>query len=842
MRNWNPRLPSCGVRAAKRIWPVFLLCLLAPAANAQGTPSQTPAAPVVGAPHKSQRQFLLTVKDENGLAVSSARVIVEDPLVHIRLALETDYAGRVAFTGFAPANYVLRIEKPDFYPATLADVHLAQAGKQDVVLHHQQEFTEVVNVYAVPEAIDLQQLPKTESLTSEQIQDIPYPTTRDVSNLLPFIPGVVRDYSNQIHFDGAAANQTLVLFDGFNITQPVTGLLDMRSSPDALRSIDVQSTRYSSEFGKGSGGVLSFESRTGDDRFRVSANDFLPTVQNVHGLSINNWTPRVNFSGPLVKHRAWFFLGTEGEYDRNIVKELPRGSDTNAVEITRDLGRVQVHPAPGNVLTIVSLINISDSEHAGISPLNPTSTTTRQDQSAYLVSMKDQAYMASGALLEAGAGVTRYRANEDPLGNLPFVERPEGLTGNFYRTSRSIAQRVQGYSNAFLPPFTAHGRHLIKIGVDMDAITDHQSVVRRPISIVREDGTLARLISFPGSSPFERNNFEGTGYAQDHWSVSERWVVEPGVRFDWDQVVRNVLPAPRVATSYLLKAAGDTKLTAGIGLFYDETNLSLITRPLGGTRLEQDYAADGITPVGLPIVTSFHPSVGSLQAPRFVNWSVSIERRLPGNISAKLDFMERRGHHVLTYINQLPPPEINNVLTLTNSRRDRYDAAQLTLQRVFRNGHTVFGAYTRSRARSNAVLDFDLDNPIFAQQAGGPVPWDAPNRFVSHGWLPFFWRSDLGYSVDWRTGFPFSVVNQLQQLVGAPDSRRFPAFFTLNAQAEHRFRWHHYQFAVRVGMDNLTGRKNPITVNNNIDSPQFLTFSNFRKRSFNGRIRFLGRK
>ena len=86
------------------------------------------------------------------------------------------------------------------------------------------------------------------------------------------------------------------------------------------------------------------------------------------------------------------------------------------------------------------------------------------------------------------------------------------------------------------------------------------------------------------------------------------------------------------------------------------------------------------------------------------------------------------------------------------------------------------------------------------------------------------------------------MVNQLQQFVGAPDSRRFPAFFTLNAQAEHRFRWHHYQFAVRVGMDNVTGRKNPITVNNNIDSPEFLTFSNFRKRTFNGRIRFLGRK
>jgi hypothetical protein len=47
---------------------------------------------------------------------------------------------------------------------------------------------------------------------------------------------------------------------------------------------------------------------------------------------------------------------------------------------------------------------------------------------------------------------------------------------------------------------------------------------------------------------------------------------------------------------------------------------------------------------------------------------------------------------------------------------------------------------------------------------------------------------------------------------------------------------------LRGGFDNITNHQNPFTVNNDIASPQFLTFSNFDRRAFTARIRFLGRK
>jgi hypothetical protein len=69
------------------------------------------------------------------------------------------------------------------------------------------------------------------------------------------------------------------LLDGFNITQPANGLLLVRVSTDAFRSIEVEPSREPAEYGKGSGGVLSLDTGIGDDRFPIIATNFIPSIQ-----------------------------------------------------------------------------------------------------------------------------------------------------------------------------------------------------------------------------------------------------------------------------------------------------------------------------------------------------------------------------------------------------------------------------------------------------------------------------------------------------------------------------------------------------------------------------------
>ncbi len=153
-------------------------------------------------------------------------------------------------------------------------------------------------------------------------------------------------------------------------------------------------------------------------------------------------------------------------------------------------------------------------------------------------------------------------------------------------------------------------------------------------------------------------------------------------------------------------------------------------------------------------------------------------------------------------------------------------------------------SYTRSNARSNKTVDFSLGNFITGNQAGGPLPWDSPNQLTSWGSTPLFWKLkkfDLAYSTRWRSGFPFFTVDDFGQLASGPGQFRFPDYFTLNVTVERKFNFHHYRWAARIGLDDITDRQNPTVVDNNVNSPGFLTFFGQNHRTLNGRIRFLGK-
>jgi len=98
------------------------------------------------------------------------------------------------------------------------------------------------------------------------------------------------------------------------------------------------------------------------------------------------------------------------------------------------------------------------------------------------------------------------------------------------------------------------------------------------------------------------------------------------------------------------------------------------------------------------------------------------------------------------------------------------------------------------------------------------------------------------YLVEYRTGFPFSIVDQNAFLVGSPNSARLPDYFSINLDFERKFRALHYQWAWRFGFNNITNNGNPNAVNNVLGSPQFLTYARGQARAFNVRLKLLGRK
>src|SRR6201993_2593799 len=299
---------------------------------------------------------LIIVVDENGVAVPSARISLEAP-PQPPIRCETDYTGRCQFSNLAPGQYQLRVEKEGFYALQQPALEMTRTSNIEVTISHLQEVHETVDVHESPLAIDPAQISAQESISGIDIVDIVYPTAHDYRNVLNFIPGVVQDQNGQPHVAGAQTYQTQTLLDGFNVTQPANGLLLVRVSTDAFRSIQVEPSREPAEAGKGSAGLLLLNTGIGDDHFRFWASDFIPSFINKHGWRFDQFLPRFTFSGPIEKQKAWFYNAFDGEYDNIVFTALRVGADNVHLPPLGTLTKVQTTLPSRNILTTSFLVN-----------------------------------------------------------------------------------------------------------------------------------------------------------------------------------------------------------------------------------------------------------------------------------------------------------------------------------------------------------------------------------------------------------------------------------------------------------------------------------------------------
>jgi hypothetical protein len=546
-----------------------------------------------------------------------------------------------------------------------------------------------------------------------------------------------------------------------------------------------------------------------------------------------------------VRNRAWFFDGLELEYDNIYIQELPSNADTNHLSRGSNLAKAQVNVSPGNILSAGLLFNDYHSPYDGLSSLVPQESTTMRDTVAWLPYVRDQHAFSSGALLQVGGGVVRFRDGYEPHGNTPYEITPELTQGSYFENLTGHSQREQATATLYLSPLHWEGRHDLEAGIEVDHIDFDDSVARSPVSYLREDGTLLRRSTFPAQPPFTRNNFETGAYFQDRWLAHPGLLIEPGLRFDWDEIIRRPLFSPRLAATWSPPGVeATTKLSAGIGLYYDHTQLEYLERALAGVRYDTYYAADGVTPVNGPLETNFIANDGSLREARTLNWSAGIQRKLPGSIYAGVNFLQKRTSDGFTYANQAGQGALSGTYLLTNARQDHYVSEEFDLSRTFRNGYRLFAAYTHSSLRTNAALDYVPTVSLLGPQQSGPLSWDVPNHVISWGWLPLLLPKlkkswDFVYSLDWHTGFPFNAVNANQQVVGAAGSLRFPDYLSFSPGLEWRFHFRGAYFGLRGILENATSSSNPTIVNNVVDSPEFRTFSEFPGRALTARIRLI---
>ena len=785
------------------------------------------------------------VTDENGLPVAAAQVTLEVS-GGLTLSAVTDDAGYFSIPNLSPGEYAVRIEKRDYFLLAEQKIDLRpDSGEFSFTLNHVQEVHETVDVTAPENTIDPTTTQSTASLTNKEIIDIPVASSHDLLQSLVAMPQVLRDASDQLHIAGANNTEVQYLLDGVEIGDPASNGLTSRMIVDAVRNAAIQTGRFGVEYAHPGGAILNYDTREGDHRWRFNATDFIPGINVQEGVQLGNFYPRVTFSGPIQKDRLWFSESFDVLHTLAVEKGLPAGAPNEVRTWDGDSwSRLLWKMSSNNSLHLGFLANVGNTQNFGLDALHPQSVTTNTSGRELFGTVKEQSYFEK-TLFEIGVGIEDSLNNFTPQGAAPYVILVNGAEGNYFEKQNQDARRYQLFGDAIRGSVQWFGTHTLSAGVNLSGVELTQSSTRGEIQALRADLTLDRLTTFTGGADFHVANTLAGGFLEDSWSPDTHIVAQFGVRADWDRLFQAALVEPRVAVNFLPFKDNRAKFSIGWGRYDIPLNLSSIGQAYDQQQVDILYDPTGKIPVAGPATSAFVLPTGglpSLQQPYFDIASAGWHQRIGENTLVGVELLARDQHHGLVY-ETLTPGQIGSDFLLQTSRRDRYRSVTVTARHTFSNAAELFGSYTRSRASSDQILQPMLGALYFAPQQAGPLSWDAPNRVLAWGSIPTtIWGILFTFLIDYHTGFPYSTINQQQFLIGQANSLRFPDYASLTVGFEKKFTFHDRIFAVRLTVVNVFNRQNPDVVVNNIDAPNYGTFSGGQGRAFTARLRFVGRK
>jgi hypothetical protein len=777
------------------------------------------------------------VLDDNNAPLAGAEITAR--IGGMALRTFSDPTGAFILELAQPGEYNITVSLPGYFDLRGRQILLQPDSKElTLTLSRVRERIESLDVSGVAPVIDMDKTVRDERLNNAELMQVPYRNNNDLRNAMRVMPGIVQDQQDGIHVNGAAENQVQYTLNGFNITDPLTGTFQSRLSVEAVQSMSVLSGTIPAEYGKGAAGIFAVETKRGDDRFRYSATNFFPGVEYRKSLIVGSWNPRFNFSGPIRKGKIWFSDNFAAQYSQDVVKELPPGQDRNTSWRLSNSFRTQVNLTPSNILHSGFLMNYWIAPKSGLSALDPPETTVNRKATQWFADIKDQFYFGRGSLLEYGYASNRTFGSQVPQGTGYYEYTPIGRSGNFYIDGSQRSSRDQWMANYFLPSFSFFGSHQIKIGADLDHLSYWQNLTRTGFLNYRANYTLAREVRYEGSGRLNRSNVETAAYVQDSWRVRPGLLFEVGVRADHDQILENWNVAPRAGFAWSPWKLERTKISGGYGVVYSATNLVLFTRSMDQYPISAFYPEYG----GYPLYTvSSYIVDRTLRTPRYRNFNLSWEQRFNNGFVTTVQAIARRGTHGLSYFDTtgLAP---STIYQLQDGRRDEYTAIEFTVRHNIRRKYQWLASYTRSISRSNAVLDLNVDQPLIVTDNAGRLPWDAPNRLLSWGFLPTPLKNwTFAYLIEWHTGFPFSIRDEQGVIVGDVNSQRFPDFFELDFGLEREFEIAGQRWAWRMGLNDATNHQNYTLVNDQLGSPRFLQFYGSQGRAVNFRVRWLGK-
>lgn len=275
------------------------------------------------------------VTDPTGAAVVNAQVAITSAATGLTTRVTTNAEGIYLLPNLAPAVYSLDVQADGFKRKTVRNLRLdaAMRARQDVQIELG-DVQQSVEVQAAVTPLQLESSEQSETITSKDIINMPL-NGRAPYSLLMLSTGVSAtgddpsslDYSGGLSLNGSRKGSNAYVVDGASTTH-IGGIGERIGSIEAIQEFKVLANAYSAEYGRTSGGVISFQMKSGTKDFHGSAYEFLRNAV----LNANSWENNARGipKGTLIRNeygatagglipktrgRLFYFLSYEGIRD-----------------------------------------------------------------------------------------------------------------------------------------------------------------------------------------------------------------------------------------------------------------------------------------------------------------------------------------------------------------------------------------------------------------------------------------------------------------------------------------------------------------------------------------------
>ena len=771
----------------------------------------------------------------------------------------TNESGAAIFKNAADGIYSLKIEKDGFEKFAEENIKIGDAAPREIsVTLKIADVAAQVTVENSAENVNTVEAgssPPAGEIKRKILERLPLATKR-VDEAIPLVPGVIRSSNGEISINGASEQQSAFRVNGLNVADPANGNFRLNLPVDAVESVQVFRHPYSAEFGQFTGGLTNIETRRGGDQWHSEVNDFLPDFRFHNGkfYGVQDNAPHVNFNGPILKERLFISQSLGYSISKVPVRGLVFPNNETVSEAQSYFTQADFIVSPTHSQSFTAGYFPERQSFVGLDFFRPRPVTPNYKQKDFVGTFRDGFALENGGLLQSSFSYKRFFAGVSGQGTNDQTITPVGENGNYFSNQNRRSTRTELFEIYDFPARAFFGgTHNIKVGFNFTNVSNVMNYAARPVNVRRINGTLAERTTFETAPQIRVTNQTYTGFIQDRLIVRPNLSFDFGVRLEDQRIAAERNFVPRAGFAFSPFKGDKTIVRGGIGFFYDKVPLNIRAFDQYPARTVTNYGTDGQTiisrtryenilvnsPALFPLdFRTAKSDVGFV--PENLTWNLQIDQIVNSRFSLRANYTHSRTTRLYAV-----SPETDffgrDAIVLSPSGRVSYDALELTAKLTLPKNQPFYVSYIRSKTRGN-LNDFssyfgDFGNPIIRRNQFSNLSTDVPNRFLAWGSISLPKKITVSPILEWRSGFPFSILDQNQNFVGTRNAsnQRLPNFFSLDAEISKDFQVTK-KYAVRLSLKgfNLTDHFNPRNVRNNLSDPQFGNFINSYRRYFTG--------